>query len=551
MSVTKNPAIDSLDPGSLCHSIYAELYNQFFNAQDRRDGQHPWGVEEGDDTSVRLHNAAYGFAYAIAGAVDGSGQGNPGGILLEYLQKAGGDMSGFLRANYGFEAGTGNHKVLEAFSEEGTDGIRMHGALDLYGGLHFAGREIFSYIYETDGLCFKGDSIDFGAGTIRSAGEFISGSRDTGVYISHERLLVAGNPVFHKGNANLESVDWKMLNARICGDLSVSGQALLSGPLRALNGAELGVDGRVMVAFREDEMTAACNLSLAQSYGIRIGGMTVLGRVGASDIMVGGMGGDLLLGSGDTNKIKLLSAIMDTDADYTLLSPYGAAYFPDSLTVRHNYGDILFSSYRADSADEGVIIHKKLRMGSVSGPCLYMADQGVALHSFFEYTDNGTVRKAELETVIRYGVSASLFSPRDRTVGALMVETQADSILFAKPVETKTHFAIEGSLTRLAAGSLFFNDAIGLLAIADGIKHYGNAYFLSGISSELFSSGFAGSGWAIRKNTTTGNTTATFDELTVRKRMRVYELEIERSAATNGALWITDSFCGDTVTRIY
>ncbi len=95
MSVTKNPAIALLDPGSLCHSIYSELYSQFFNAQDRKDAEHPYGVEEGDGVSIRLHNAAYGFAYAIAGAVDGGGSGE-GGILLDYLRKDGSDMTGLL-----------------------------------------------------------------------------------------------------------------------------------------------------------------------------------------------------------------------------------------------------------------------------------------------------------------------------------------------------------------------------------------------------------------------------------------------------------------------
>ena len=89
MSVEKDPAIGSLTQGSLCHNIYTELYNRFFNAQDRRDDEHPGGVEEGDETSIRLHNTAYGFAAAIAGAVGGDGS-SEGGILIEYLRKSGG-----------------------------------------------------------------------------------------------------------------------------------------------------------------------------------------------------------------------------------------------------------------------------------------------------------------------------------------------------------------------------------------------------------------------------------------------------------------------------
>ncbi len=123
MSVTKNPAIASLDPGSLCHSIYSELYNQFFNTQDRKDAEHPYGVEEGDGVSIRLH-----FAYAIAGAVDGGGSGE-GGIMLDYLRKDGSDMTGLLRANHGFEAGQDNKVLLQTYSA----GIRFNEHIDVWG----------------------------------------------------------------------------------------------------------------------------------------------------------------------------------------------------------------------------------------------------------------------------------------------------------------------------------------------------------------------------------------------------------------------------------
>lgn len=556
MSATKNPAIASLDPGSLCHSIYTELYNQFFSAQDRRDDLHPWGVEEGDDTSVLLHNTAYGFAYAIAGAVEGGGPGGSGGIQLEYLQKAGGDMSGPLRANYGFEAGIDNHRVLETFSTtedwRGTiHGVKITGELHIGpNSLYIGDRNFIHYDNDSDTAFFELGTIDLGETNLETRSNITVKGLESGVVISPVSILIGEHLVYHQGNANLGSVDWSMLNASVAGDLSVSGKAILSGALRAVNGVELGADGRVMAVFREGEMTANCNISFGQDYGIKIGGKTVLGRIGASDIMIGGIGGDLLLGGGDTNKIKLVSGIMDTDADYMLLSPYGAAYFPDSLTVRHNYGDVLLSSYRVDSDNEGIVIHKKLRLGSSSGPYLYMDNDGIAFSSFFGYADNGTPRKVELDTVVRYGVSTSLFSPQDRIAGSLLIETQADSILFNKPVETKTHFAIDGSLTRLTAGSLYLKDDIYLLAISDGIKHYGNAYMLGDVSSEFFSSGFSGSGWAIQRNKTTGNTAATVDELTVRKKMRVYELEVQKISAANGAFWVSDSCSGDRVEKI-
>lgn len=54
MSVQLHPDIEQLDRSSLCYSIYSQLYHNFFNAQQKKDAEHPYGVEEGDETSVRL-----------------------------------------------------------------------------------------------------------------------------------------------------------------------------------------------------------------------------------------------------------------------------------------------------------------------------------------------------------------------------------------------------------------------------------------------------------------------------------------------------------------
>ena len=41
--------------------------------------------------------------------------------------------------------------------------------------------------------------------------------------------------------------------------------------------------------------------------------------------------------------------------------------------------------------------------------------------------------------------------------------------------------------------------------------------------------------------------TPLFDSLTVRKKMRVYELEVQKNSVTNGSLWVSDSCSGDEV----
>ena len=40
------------------------------------------------------------------------------------------------------------------------------------------------------------------------------------------------------------------------------------------------------------------------------------------------------------------------------------------------------------------------------------------------------------------------------------------------------------------------------------------------------------------------------DEAVVRKKMRIYELEIQKISAVNGSLWVSDACKGDTVTII-
>ena len=83
MSVQLHPDIETLDKESLCYSIYAQLYHNFFNAQQKKDDEHPYGIEEGDETSLRLKNTAYGFASAIAGAVAGEGGSGSGGFVQQ------------------------------------------------------------------------------------------------------------------------------------------------------------------------------------------------------------------------------------------------------------------------------------------------------------------------------------------------------------------------------------------------------------------------------------------------------------------------------------
>lgn len=539
------PDIETQDKDSLCYSIYSQLYHNFFNAQDNGT------VTEGDQTSIRLHNTAYNFASAIASGVTSEGGGDG---FLGYLKKSGGDMTGLLRANNGFEAGIGNSRVLHVYNESGVTGVRITGELRADGSSFYLGdKQVLRYDKVNDRVTIDGASIDMGSATVYSRGEFIVGeSEENGVSISTAGVLVKGNPVYHRGNANLATVNWEMRNGYVSGDLEVAGITTMTGRFIAEHGVSLGDGGKSLLSINRDNIDISGFLSFSTGHGVRIDGIPVFVRSNEKNIQIGAVGGDLLLGSGQTNKIRLLVGIADVDGDNLLITKYGGAYFPDSLTVRHNYGDTLLSSYRVDSSDEGMIIHQKLRFGNQYGGAFSGAEDGIVFSSRVEHvTADPPAREfVTYHTRFGYRTSNSVYQPLNRFSDTLFISTDADFVCYDKPVEAKGHVGIDGSFTRMADGKLFFTNEIYLSSFTGGIKHYGNAYFLGNISSEYFSSGMAGSGWGILHNQTTGNVTATFDEVIIRKKMRAYELEVQKNAATNGSLWVSDACQGDTVLKL-
>lgn len=562
MSVQLHPDIEQLDKSGLCYSIYSQLYHHFFNAQDRKDEEHPFGIVEGDETSTRLKNSAYGFASAIAGSVDGGDSGEGGGILLDYLKKSGGDMTGLLRANYGFEAGVGNTRVLETYStthfnESGgvvsTDyGVRISGLLHLDGpGLYLGSQQVLSYDKVNGLVLFDAPQLHFRVANMQFDGELVIGeSREKGILISPTLLQIGGKDVYHAGNANLGTVNWKMLDASVGGNLKVIGNTVLSGDLHALYGACLGSEGKTTVQFIDSEMALNGYLSFGTGYGIKISELPVLFRAGEHEIQLGGIGGDLLLGGEYTTKIRLLSGLSDANGDYLLVSAYGDAYFPGSLTVRHNRGADLLSSYRTDANDEGIILHKRLRFSTAEGSYLSGDRNGISFCSdvIQEKEDERIIQPCSSR--IEHRLSSSIYQPQNRDSYSLYINTDTDFVTLGIPLEARGHIGIDGSYTRLTDGALFFNESSRLQAMTGGIKHYGNSTFCGGLSSELFSSGFAGSGWAILPNRTTGSVTATFDEVVARRKFRAYEFEVVKISATNGSLWVSDSCSGDSVEKL-
>ena len=70
------------------------------------------------------------------------------------------------------------------------------------------------------------------------------------------------------------------------------------------------------------------------------------------------------------------------------------------------------------------------------------------------------------------------------------------------------------------------------------------------IRTNSFVSGFAGGGWQIDQNISAPGTNAEFDNLTIRGRMRVYELIIQQIRATNGSIFVSSVSKAKTVTLV-
>lgn len=534
MNVILNPAIPVLDTDSILYAIYRQLYQAFFHSQDPKSSTNPNGIVEGDQSSVRLKNTAYTFALAMCNAADAGGTG--GGNDLLYLKKAGDNMSGKLSALYGFEAGINNSTVFN-IQEKSINDI-IYGVLSISGKL-----EIDSDDLVIDGvnvLSYKNKTLSLNGDTVAISKSLVVGTVADGLSVSGTLFQYKGKNVFHSGNSNIGTVDWSMKNATVSGSLNVSGTSAFTGSLTSEgvvslknSGIEvLGVSGK----------TVSINGWLTLTNGIKISNFPVI-SLSSNNITLGGIGGSFILGNENTQKIALNTDLYDYNSTHILLDKYGSASLQNGLQVKHDFGGVVLQSYRTSSTDEGIVFPKRIRLGTQDG--MFICGSGsilnisVPISATLSY--NNTVSVSE---------SVSLYKPLNKTSHTLYVDTETDFFSFNKPVESKDYIGLTGYSTRLTNNSLFFKSNSQLISVSEGIKHYGNAYFLGSISSETFASGFSGYGMAITYNETTGSYAATFDELTIRKKMRVYELEVQKTSATNGSLWVSDSCSGDTVQKL-
>lgn len=531
--------------------VCKNLYESFYASIKSSQGDALEGLPEQDQIVInnKIKNAAYNLASPIANCIGTSEPSEP--QLGTFVKKTGDNMSGRLGTLFGFQAGEDGKIFLQtkkdmegSITKDQYISIEEKLKIDSH-NLFIDNKILFNHfsrdsdkkeILEIDG----GNIVDFKESNIQITGTLNANS----LSVSNDSFTYSSHTIYHAGNSNKEDVDWTMKNSDIAGSLVVNGNSTLKGLLTSLQKVELGAKNNVILSIKDDgDLEVNGNIKLGKPYKIKVGEIDILGCLSDKDIQLSSIGGSLILGSGDdsTTNICLWNTLTTEDGKHNLIDKLGNASFMNTFKAGYGNGNVLLST-----ASKSVVIHNKLRFSSDTGPFLSADTFGLGLEAKYMRGEYSTTHR----TTINIGQSTSIYQDQSRNSESVFISSTADFFTFNNPIEAKDFIGITESTTRLSDNTLFFTDNNRLVNIPDGIKHFGNSYFINNLSSERFSTGFAGEGWAIRKKLDTGNVELTVDEAVIRKKMRVYELEIQKISVVNGSLWISDSCSADKVTTI-
>lgn len=526
-----------------------------------------------DYSDILMKNSAYLFANAIMSVRSGGGAG--GTTTTGFVSRGGDSMKGALSAWHGFDAGYNGQKIFEVtVNADNEKWAIIHGNLKVNEDAEIAGA-----LNLGDGITFdKNKVIYYDNGTLKIENPTIGIKGDVSVdgtfklgdvLINQQGIFWGTKEFYHSGNSNKSDVDWTMRDANVYGDLIVKGDVDISGAFKALQGFTLGALGQKMLYSEVDTIIGddgdpintpytvlESDLHIINGHGIKFDKDYVINVRNSNVVSFSAPGMVLNLGDGDngkgTEKISLQSDIWDYSNQFRLVSKEGAGYFPNGLKadVAVN-GATALETYRVDSSNLGVLFPHQIRFGATDGPAIYRdpATGGLNIQIPYINTEITGSPTEQLQFNTYYAQTTSPFRNLSLPWSAtLHFATDGEFFAFDKPAEAE-FFAIKSDRyhTRLIEDALFFDDGKFIEGVVDGLRYAGNGYFDGSISSPSFASGFAGYGWAVKDETTNGGFHATFDSLTVRKKMRVYELEVQKNSVTNGSLWVSDSCSGDEV----
>lgn len=607
--VTLNPAINGLDTSSTLYELYTRFYDGMTDANNNdtpdfvaspiyemnEDGSYKLD-EDGalivdtvamdekmkEYSTILVKNSAYMMANAIVSTIFSGGSGGSSGGL-GFVSRSGDTMQGTLGALYGFEAGYNNTKIFETTIDASdrklaivSGNLQVSEDADILGklnlsnsGIYFGGNQ--TIWYDQSALHISSQDIDLTGDVV------VSGSIQIGDFKIDESGMSLGKyEYYHSGNSNKDDVDWTMCNGYVKGSLYVDGTSELRGTLTSTGGFAFEVSEHSMLYSQTKDgvlpyVVLNSDLSIINNHGIKFNDDYII-WVRSTDKIVSFSAPGAVMNLGDkstdddgndvtTQYISLQSDIKNYNGAYTIVARDGSGNFPNGFSAgAANALGATFQTYTIGSSDYGVISKKNMRFGSISGPSL--ASDGTVMNVTmpYSYVSNEAQQNTTKELSIRVESSNSLvYNPTsDQATVAMCFDTEASHFSFSVPIEAEK-FSVKSSQykTSLEENVLFFDDEVFIEGITSGMRLSGNSMFDNNLysydadtSSVSFSSGFAGKGWAIMEDTTAGGVHATFDSLTIRKKMRVYELEVQKISVTNGSLWVSDSCSGDEVREL-
>ncbi len=531
-------------------------------------------VASGYSTAL-MKNSAYLFANSILSVLSGGGGGGEGSETTGFVSRGGDSMKGALSAWYGFDAGVNGQKIFEVSIDADEKkwaivhgGLKVNGdasitgTLDFGDGISFGGSK--SIYVDNNALVIERQDISM-KGNVEVDGTFKLGD----VFINKDGIFWDKYEFYHSGNSNKSDVDWTMKDATVHGNLSVKGNASIDGAITVDDGFSLGALKKKLLYSEtidklEDDGSITSiartvldsDLRIINGHGIKFDDHYIIHVRNNQVVSFSAPGMIMNLGDSDngkqTSKISLQSDIWDYSNNFKLVSKEGAGNFVNGLRAQCAVnGSSVLETFRTDADNLGVLFQKQIRFGTTDGPAIYQDPITGRLNIQMPYM-NGEVEGHPTEQLKFDTFFAQTTSPfRNKALdwsATLHFNTDGEFFAFDKPVEAD-YFAIKSEQyhTRLIEDALFFDDGKFIEGVVDGLRYSGNGYFDGSISSPSFASGFAGYGWAVKDELTNGGFHATFDSLTVRKKMRVYELEVQKLSCTNGSFWVSDSCSGDEV----
>lgn len=526
-------------------------------------------------STILMKNSAYLFANSILSVLSGGGNGGEGGDTTGFVSRGGDSMKGALSAWYGFDAGVNGQKILEVSIDADEKkwaivqgGLQVKGdasitgTLDFCDGISFGGNK--SIYLDNNALVIERQSISM-KGDIEIDGTFKLGD----VLINKDGIFWDKYEFYHSGNSNKSDVDWAMKDANVYGNLSVKVNASVEGALAVNDGFSLGALKKQLLYSEKIDQIAEdgsvtsiartvldSDLRIINGHGIKFDEDYIINVRNNQVVSFSAPGMIMNLGDSDngkqTSKISLQADIWDYSNNFKLVSKEGAGNFVNGLRAQCAVnGASALETFRTDVDNLGVLFPKQIRFGTIEGPAIYQDPVTGKLNIQIPYV-NGEAEGHSIEQLKFDTFFAQTTSPfRNKALdwsATLHFNTDGEFFAFDKPVEAD-YFAIKSEQyhTRLIEDALFFDDGKFIEGVVDGLRYSGNSYFDGSVSSPSFASGFAGYGWAVKDEVTNGGFHATFDSLTVRKKMRVYELEVQKISCTNGSFWVSDSCSGDEV----